>query len=171
MVRSATQWCIIEVSNSVRVRVRSCCFVLAAWKFYWKFIIEKMPPPHLIRQFSSTSVCLKMRPDLGKHKDKFLFKEILPLKLRNRVTGKGSTMSNVACVHEITLLFNCFKLNDFNESKCAPEIERMQKCFTENRIEKRQKAELDKVGDLAPGSSRLSTKQLNKLLRHHPDLS
>lgn len=96
------------------------------------------------------------------------FQPILPLKLRNFVSGKGEKASDVCCLHEMSVLFACFKKNDFNQQFCSKEIENFQKCYVTTLNEKRLKKERESKGILNPGSKKLSYKQLNQFLKAYP---
>lgn len=98
------------------------------------------------------------------------FKEALPLKLKQRVSGKGDNQTDVCCIYEMSVMFACFKENDFNQSLCSKEIENFQKCYTVNKRQKEQKKEREAKGILTPGDKKMSSKQLNQLLRGFPNI-
>uniref|UniRef100_A0A1L8DCV8 Uncharacterized protein n=1 Tax=Nyssomyia neivai TaxID=330878 RepID=A0A1L8DCV8_9DIPT len=102
------------------------------------------------------------------NENKVPFKEKLPLRLKNRVSGKGGAQSDVACLHEMSILFACMKGAEFNESACAKEITSLQKCYkTFLDTKKHRKAE-DKTGNVVVGKE-LNYKQLNKYLKSFPE--
>uniref|UniRef100_A0A1B6CUY9 CHCH domain-containing protein n=1 Tax=Clastoptera arizonana TaxID=38151 RepID=A0A1B6CUY9_9HEMI len=100
--------------------------------------------------------------------EKVEFQEILPLKLKTSVSGKGEKSNNVACIQEMTILFSCLKQNDFDQGKCNSEINNFQKCYSVFCKEKFERKELDKKGLMSPGSKDLNHKQLSYLLKKFP---
>lgn len=98
------------------------------------------------------------------------FQELLPLKLKGQVSGKGEKSSDVVCLHEMSVLFACLKKNDFNQSMCSKEIGSFQKCYTTSLSKKQTKKEHESKGILTPGQKNLTHKQVNQLLKRFPDL-
>lgn len=49
------------------------------------------------------------------------FKAVLPMKLRNRVSGKSDRQKAAPCIHELTMLFAKLKEHEFNDELCAKE--------------------------------------------------
>lgn len=96
------------------------------------------------------------------------FQEILPLRLKNRVSGKSNSTSEVACLQEMAILFACLKDNEFVERFCSKEIANFQGCY-KNFLDKNYKAkQTENQGVVAPGKN-LNYKQLNKYLRKYPN--
>uniref|UniRef100_A0A1B0CFZ5 Uncharacterized protein n=1 Tax=Lutzomyia longipalpis TaxID=7200 RepID=A0A1B0CFZ5_LUTLO len=102
------------------------------------------------------------------NENKVPFKDQLPLRLKNRVSGKGGSESDVACLHEMSVLFACMKGADFNESACSKEITSLKKCYKTFLDTKKQKKAEDKTGNVVVGRN-LNYKQLNKYLRSYPN--
>lgn len=96
------------------------------------------------------------------------FQEILPLKLKSRVSGKGDNTSNVSCVYEMSVMFACFKENEFNQSLCSKEIDTFKKCYNTHITNTKNRKEKETKGVLTPGDKQLSHKQLNKILKMFP---
>lgn len=99
------------------------------------------------------------------------FQERLPLKLKNRVSGKGDNLSEVSCLYEMSLLFACFKENDFSQVLCSKEIASFQKCYTESTARKLERKEKEAKGILTPGDKKMSSRQINQLLKSFPSPS
>lgn len=59
--------------------------------------------------------------------DKVPFRALLPLKLRNRVSGKSDRQKLAPCIQELTALFAKMKEHEFDEQLCAKEIETLRK--------------------------------------------
>lgn len=50
------------------------------------------------------------------------FKAVLPMKLRNHVSGKSDRQKVAPCIQELTVLFAKLKDHDFNDELCAKEV-------------------------------------------------
>lgn len=98
------------------------------------------------------------------------FQSILPLKLRTHVSGKGDNRTEVHCIYEMSVMFACFKENEFNQSLCSKEIENFQTCFKQTTAMKNLKKEREAKGILTPGDKKMSSRQLNQLLSAHPNV-
>lgn len=97
------------------------------------------------------------------------FQERLPLKLKEGVSGKGDKLKEVSCLHEMSVLFACFKRNEFNQALCSKEIESFQKCHTEATARKIDRKEKEAKGILTPGDRKMSSRQINQLLKAFPN--
>ncbi|KAK4884354.1 hypothetical protein RN001_000625 [Aquatica leii] len=86
----------------------------------------------------------------GNPKEPVPFQELLPLKLRNSVSGKGDKTTE--------------------QSLCSKEIESFQKCYKDHTVRKSLKEAQEAKGILIPGEKKLSHKQLNKLLSMFPNI-
>ncbi|XP_052867298.1 uncharacterized protein LOC128273391 [Anopheles cruzii] len=95
------------------------------------------------------------------------FQEMLPLRLKNHVSGKTDKTSDVACLQEMAILFSCMKTNDFNESLCTKEVGSFQRCYKGFLDKKTLKKETSSKGMLVAGKD-LNYKQLNKVLKKYP---
>ncbi|XP_055539511.1 uncharacterized protein LOC129726620 [Wyeomyia smithii] len=113
----------------------------------------------------ATVTLLKSR--LPQIESKVPFQEILPLKLKNTVSGKTDKTSDVACLQEMAVMFSCLKTNEFDESLCAKEVSTFKKCYKVYIDKKAAKKETSGKGTLVPGRD-LNYKQLNKVLRQYP---
>lgn len=49
------------------------------------------------------------------------FKAVLPMKLRNHVSGKSDRQKLAPCIQELTVLFARLKEHEFNDELCAKE--------------------------------------------------
>lgn len=96
------------------------------------------------------------------------YKEIMPMKLRMCVSGKGDKFKNPACLFEMSIVFACLKQNDFSEGACSSEISSFKKCFVENETEKRVKKADSLKGQLTPGQHKMGYKQINQILKKFP---
>ncbi|OQV24792.1 hypothetical protein BV898_01384 [Hypsibius exemplaris] len=96
------------------------------------------------------------------------FKEVLPLKLRNRVSFNNTREQQETCVQQMTELFECFKKNDFDQAVCGKEIAAFKACTDISMAQGKKIKEMRKNGNLSPGSETLTTPQTNILLRRYP---
>ncbi len=83
------------------------------------------------------------------------FQEILPLKLKDSVSGKGEKTSgnqiwfkkknfyvfyslkkitDVACLQDMAVMLACFKKHDFNQALCSKEISSFQSCYSKFEV-------------------------------------
>ncbi|XP_022910129.1 small ribosomal subunit protein mS37 [Onthophagus taurus] len=96
------------------------------------------------------------------------FQELLPLKLKSKVSGKGSTANEVCCLYEMSIMLACFKDKEFNQTMCAKEIENFKKCYVASMEDKRLLKEREAKGIIAPGEKKLTHKQVTSLLKKYP---
>ncbi|XP_066143394.1 small ribosomal subunit protein mS37 [Euwallacea fornicatus] len=104
----------------------------------------------------------------AKPKEPVPLKTIIPISLKEKVSGKGSKLSDVCCLHEMSVLFSCFTAHDFQQAPCSKEIQSFQKCYQVYTTEKAQKFDREMKGLLTPGEKNLTSKQLNILLKRYP---
>lgn len=100
--------------------------------------------------------------------EKVQFQELLPLKLKNSVSGKSGKTNDLACIQEMTILFACLKKNNFNQQVCSNEINVFQKCYKDFTDEKIARKDLDRKGIISAGSKNLNHKQVSQLLSKYP---
>lgn len=90
------------------------------------------------------------------------------------------TVSDVACLQEMTVLFSCLKNSEFNQTVCAKEISNFQGCYTDyvvrilffaivfsfnaRNFQNSKQADL-KNSTASIGSKNLTPKQVNALLK------
>jgi len=97
------------------------------------------------------------------------FEELLPLKLKDRVSGKGDRSKERACVHEMSIMFACLKKNEFEQSLCSPEISKFQACATKNHVDKFKRKQAIQEGNISVGKDNLSPREINYLLKKFPN--
>ncbi|XP_063995279.1 uncharacterized protein LOC135172815 [Diachasmimorpha longicaudata] len=102
------------------------------------------------------------------NENKVPFKAMLPLKLRNHVTGKGSKSQEQGCLQEATLVLSCLVENNYENQKCTKETENFQNCYKTYLKNKKFSKEQALKGILTPGSTNLKFGQVNHLLRKFP---
>uniref|UniRef100_A0A1A9V6B0 CHCH domain-containing protein n=1 Tax=Glossina austeni TaxID=7395 RepID=A0A1A9V6B0_GLOAU len=102
------------------------------------------------------------------NENKVPFQEILPLRLKNRVSGKADSSSDVACLQEMSILFACLKDNDFVEKFCNKEISQFKKCYKVFMDSKTALKATVNQGIITPGNN-LNYRQLNKYMRLFPN--
>ncbi|XP_075213393.1 uncharacterized protein LOC142319704 [Lycorma delicatula] len=96
------------------------------------------------------------------------FEQYLPLKLKNRVSGKGQKTNDIACVQEMFVLFGCLKKNEFASGACAEEVNKFKKCYYTHLSDSKKRDELMRTGVPQPGAKNLNHMQLNTLLNKYP---
>ncbi|XP_067144510.1 small ribosomal subunit protein mS37 [Centruroides vittatus] len=98
------------------------------------------------------------------------FREMLPLALKDKVSGKGSRFNDVACLNEVLSLLSCFEKGEFNETFCKKEIDSLQNCYLNHlaSVDKRKKQQVE--GKLVPGQKLkdMTAKQIDNLLKAYP---
>ncbi|XP_011308611.1 uncharacterized protein [Fopius arisanus] len=102
------------------------------------------------------------------NENKVPFQEILPLRLRNRVTGKGTRTLEAGCLQEITLVLSCLVKNNYEDRMCTKETENFQNCYKTYLKNRNFSKEQALTGVLTPGSKNLKFGQINKLLAMFP---
>lgn len=96
------------------------------------------------------------------------FKALLPLRLRNHVSGKSDRTAEVPCLQELSVLFASMKNNEFNETLCRKEIENVQKAHVAHLNKRFADRETFNRGIVSTGRD-LTFRQLNKYLRTFPN--
>lgn len=67
------------------------------------------------------------------------FKLVLPLVLKDSVSGKGSNVKpEYPCVETMNLMINCLKLNEYNEAPCGSEIKEFTECYQKYSVNFKQ---------------------------------
>ncbi|KAG8307090.1 uncharacterized protein LOC124365145 [Homalodisca vitripennis] len=100
--------------------------------------------------------------------NKVEFQELLPLKLKNSVSGKGERSAENPCVQEMMVLFACLKKSEFHQSPCSKEIDTLNKCYKTHQVTVQKEKELMKMGILTPGAKDLNHRQIGMLLKRFP---
>lgn len=96
------------------------------------------------------------------------FDELLPLRLRETVSGKGGHQSDVACLQEMSVLFACLKNNEFNQSLCSKEIGSFKGCYKSYLDSKYEAKIARQKGGVSTGKN-LHARELNVFLRKYPN--
>ncbi|XP_076318225.1 small ribosomal subunit protein mS37 [Tachypleus tridentatus] len=99
----------------------------------------------------------------------FKFQEILPLALKNRVSGKSGADSEVCCLSEMMTMLSCFRNHDFDQSNCGKEMQAFQTCYVSHLKNLQIKRKKESLG-LIPGLNytEMSSTQVNRLLKTYP---
>lgn len=97
------------------------------------------------------------------------FEELLPLKLKDKVSGKGDRSKERACVHEMSIMFACFKKNEFDQSRCSNEINMFQVCANKHHVDKFKRKQNIREGNISLGKDNLTPREINHLLKKHPN--
>lgn len=97
------------------------------------------------------------------------FEELLPLKLKDKISGKGDRSNARACVHEMSIMFACLKKNEFNQPNCSNEIEKFQLCANKHFTDKFKRKQDVREGKISVGNSNLTPREINCLLKKYPN--
>ncbi|XP_068223082.1 small ribosomal subunit protein mS37-like isoform X2 [Palaemon carinicauda] len=126
----------------------------------------KLTPYMLTAQYLVNGV----RPKNGRRpcRHPFPFTNILPISLRNHVSGKSDKQQTVACIQELSVMLACLKTHDFNDSMCSKEINNLKNCNEKYMSSQRLKKLQDRTTELTPYEKNLSHKHLNQLLKKYP---
>jgi len=96
------------------------------------------------------------------------FKAVLPLKIRNHVSGKSDRQKLAPCIQELTVLFAKLKEHEFNDELCAKEVAILREANREYLTTRRVTKQTRNEGILTPGKD-LHYKQLNQYLKWYPN--
>lgn len=97
------------------------------------------------------------------------FEELLPLKLKDKVSGKGDRSKERACVHEMSVMFACLKKNEFEQTHCSDEINKFQACASRNFVDKYKRKQDILQGNISTGKDNLTPREINYLLKKFPN--
>ena len=112
--------------------------------------------------------CLWKQARLPQNVNKVKFQAILPMKLKNSVSGKSDRTPEVPCLHELSILFASLKDNEFDNSLCNKEIETLQKANVNYLNKKLAEKQITNKGIMKLGRD-LNFRQLNKYLKGFPN--
>lgn len=99
---------------------------------------------------------------------KVQFKALLPMRIRNMVSGKSDRTAEVPCLQELSVLFASLKNNEFNESFCTKEIEKVRQAHVVHLNKKFADRQTYTRGVVSTGRD-LTFRQLNKYLKGYPN--
>nr|XP_033195865.1 coiled-coil-helix-coiled-coil-helix domain-containing protein 1 [Bombus vancouverensis nearcticus]XP_033195866.1 coiled-coil-helix-coiled-coil-helix domain-containing protein 1 [Bombus vancouverensis nearcticus] len=115
-----------------------------------------------------SSIYLKRSPRAAQNVNKVPFSEVMPLKLKNRVCGGTMKTLEDKCLYEMTLLFGCWKENDFEKGTCDKEIKNLYGCYNKYMTSAATHKEQQRIEIPAPNAKNLTSKQVTYLLRMYP---
>ncbi|XP_046745537.1 uncharacterized protein LOC124410883 [Diprion similis] len=98
------------------------------------------------------------------------FQPILPMNLRDRVSGKADKISDVSCLQEIAVLFSCLSENEFKESLCPNEVKSFQLCSKMSLAKRYQKKQDEAQGGAGTNPKSVSSTTVNRVLRRFPSI-
>ncbi|XP_076676538.1 small ribosomal subunit protein mS37 [Andrena cerasifolii] len=117
-----------------------------------------------------TAVYLKNHARVPQNEKKVPYKEVFPLKLRNRYEGASKNTKEKNCLFEMSLLFACMKDNNFENKLCDSQIEKFQSCVTNYEKYRSHQKQLQQIGVPTPDTVNFTDPQLTYLLRKFPTL-
>ncbi|KAI5704469.1 coiled-coil-helix-coiled-coil-helix domain-containing protein 1 [Diaphorina citri] len=106
----------------------------------------------------------------SKDENRVKFDPILPLELKNRVSGKGGDSKKAGCIQEMSMAFSCLKANDFVQTNCAKEIKDFIACADLRRSNKYIKKQEFHKKEISIGDKDLKAWEIDALLKKYPRL-
>jgi hypothetical protein len=74
-------------------------------------------------------------PIFNDHLSKFEFRLTLPLILKDRISGKGSsTKPEYECVTHMNEMLNCLAKYDYREESCTAQVAKFEKCYEDFKV-------------------------------------
>uniref|UniRef100_L7M2I2 CHCH domain-containing protein n=1 Tax=Rhipicephalus pulchellus TaxID=72859 RepID=L7M2I2_RHIPC len=98
------------------------------------------------------------------------FRQLLPMQLKDKVSGKRDRQKDVACLPEMMTLFSCLAEKNYDSNNCSKEVTAFQGCFNKFLKQNAQYKATGSLGILTPGlkASQLTSQQANALLKKYP---
>ncbi|KAJ8679072.1 hypothetical protein QAD02_014859 [Eretmocerus hayati] len=93
---------------------------------------------------------------------------ILPLKLKERVSGKYDRTKLEGCQFEVMQMMNCLEQNQHESKLCKKEAEKLYTCYENFLDSKKKTKEAQRKVLLVPGTRYLTFRQIAKLFKTHP---
>ncbi|KAL1458486.1 hypothetical protein WDU94_008632 [Cyamophila willieti] len=106
----------------------------------------------------------------SKNPNNVRFEAILPIELRNRVSGKGGDTKKAGCIQEMSLAFACLKENDFVQTNCVKEIKDFIACGDMRRNNKFIRKQEFHNKTVSTGKKDLKPWEIDELLKRYPQL-
>ncbi|KAK9299775.1 hypothetical protein QLX08_007330 [Tetragonisca angustula] len=100
--------------------------------------------------------------------DKVPFKEVMPLKLRNRVAGGTTKTLEGKCLYEMSLVFACWKNSNFEPNKCHNEVQNFYGCYNRYMKDAALEKEFKKISVPSPDTKVFTKNQITYLLQKYP---
>ncbi|OXU26761.1 hypothetical protein TSAR_000894 [Trichomalopsis sarcophagae] len=98
------------------------------------------------------------------------FQEILPLRLKDRVSGKSDKKAEGSCLQEMIIVLSCLQKNEYENKLCQKEVDQFKSCFQKFQDVSFQSKRAKEKGILVPGDKNLTHKQVKKLFNMRPML-
>ncbi|KAG5307529.1 CHCH1 protein, partial [Pseudoatta argentina] len=97
------------------------------------------------------------------------FKEVMPLKLKNSVSGKNQKTAEKGCLLQMSLLLTCLEENEYEDKRCIPELKALNQCYQvyTSSIERVHSLK-DQIIPVPDTNKNLTHKQITYLLRKYP---
>ncbi|XP_068970660.1 small ribosomal subunit protein mS37 isoform X1 [Bombus flavifrons] len=115
-----------------------------------------------------SSIYLKSGPRAAQNVNKVQFNEVMPLKLKNKVTGGVMKTLEDKCLYEMTLVFSCWKENGFENGICDKEMKNLYVCYNKYMKNAAMNKELQKIEIPVANAKTLTSKQVTYFLRKYP---
>lgn len=85
------------------------------------------------------------------------------------MSGKADSQKQVACLHELSLVFAKLKDTDFDDRKCNKELDQLRVAHVA-AMNKAREDQLKNTGQLHTTGRQLNSRQLNKYLKSFPQM-
>ncbi|CAK9804149.1 Coiled-coil-helix-coiled-coil-helix domain-containing protein 1 [Anthophora quadrimaculata] len=95
-------------------------------------------------------------------------KALRPLVLRNYVTGGRKSTLEGKCLVEMSLLFGCWKENQYNNNLCIQQMQNLSTCYKNFLQSKSEEKKQKRVEFPVSTAKNLTVKQINYMLRMYP---
>jgi len=102
------------------------------------------------------------------YKSVYPYKQMLPAALNSEVSGKGGKRKQFHCLQEMSQMLVCLKKYEFDQPRCAKEIEAFQAC---NRTHQQSVAANKGQQPTVSGDGRLPTDVVNAQLKKYPQIT
>ncbi|XP_077999521.1 small ribosomal subunit protein mS37-like [Glandiceps talaboti] len=86
--------------------------------------------------------------------------------LKDEVSNKSDNKGSATCIQEMSVLMSCWRLHDYNDTKCDKEITAFQKCAAAAEKARQVRTAGNIMGK--PETGKLPSKQVNVLLKRYP---
>lgn len=104
----------------------------------------------------------------GQNPDTVPLRQMIPLSLKNKVSGAGRKSLEDKCLFEMSLLFRCWEDSNFNDKICSQYMKKLQDCYLNYLKKSSIRKDQHKVDVPTPNSQNMSPKQITYLLRMYP---
>merc|ERR1712150_184793 len=99
--------------------------------------------------------------------ERVVFKEMMPLALRNHVKSRGAVANTKVCMEEMMSLMDCLGKYNQDKAMCAKEITAFEKCSHQAKIKNEALKESSKKMPVGP-KAKVSSEHMNAYMKKFP---